>query len=217
MSTMIICVGKSTSPAEGNYSSAAFDAAVAEIMSTPCPPYEGKKYNAEGKTVLIGEGVPALDTAEKVLLPCEWAVDPMLNEIPLRSFTDTEQSFSGRKWTRKAAAQRKQGNPRQSESYAAAQARADRLIEKISGGDYVLITYPGFLSLLLKQLRVHNFVVQRTGFMQIQPLERFVVSQKESHCGGCQHNCFLSNPGCGVGRDKAMRKGLPYKEKHPSP
>ena len=43
--------------------------------------------------------------------------------------------------------------------------------------------------------------------MKIQPLERFLVSRREEHCGGCQHNCFLSNPGCGVGREKAMRAG----------
>jgi len=210
MSTLIICAGKSISPAPGKYDSAGFDAAIKEALSSVCPPYEGKKFNPEGKTVLIGEGTPALDTAEKLLLSCRWSVDPLLNEIPLRSFADTEQSFTGRQWMKKAAAQRKRGDSRQPESADAVQARADKLIEKISDGDYILITYPEFLSVLLDRLRVHDYVVQRTGFMRIQPLERFIVSLKESHCGGCQHNCFLSNPGCGVGRDKAMRKGVPF-------
>ena len=210
MSTTIICVGKSMSPAAGRYDSAGFDAAVNEIINSPCPPYEGKKYNPAGKTVLIAGGIPALDTAEKALLPCHWALEPLLNEIPLRSFTDTEKSYSTRRWIRKAAAQRRRGEPRQAESLAAAQARADRLIAKIAGGDYLLITYPEFLSVLLKRLRVHDYVVQRSGFMSIKPMELFVVSGKEGHCGGCQHNWFLSNPGCGVGRDKAARKGVPY-------
>ena len=86
--------------------------------------------------------------------------------------------------------------------------RADRLIEKIQGKDCILVTYPLFLAELLDRLRIHSYVVQRTGMLKIQPLERFVISRKDEHCGGCQHNCFLSNPGCGVGRDKAMRKGL---------
>ena len=210
MSTIIICAGKSISPAPGKYDSAGFDAAVREAINSICPPYDGKKYNTEGKTVLIGEGTPALDTAEKLLLPCDWTVDALLNEIPLRSFDDTERTFTEKQWLKKAAAQRKSGNTRQSESHAAVQARADRLIERIAGSDHVLITYPLFLSVLLDRLRVHDYVVQRTGFMSIKPLEQFVVSSKDNHCGGCQHNCFLSNPGCGVGRDKALRKGVPF-------
>lgn len=210
MSTLIICVGKSMSLAPGRYDSAGFDAAVKETINSVCPPYDGKKYNPEGKTVLIGEGMPALDTAEKILLPCEWTVEPLLNEIPLRSFADTERIFTDRQWIKKAAAQRKHGDPRQPESDKTAQSRADKLIERISDGDFILITYPQFLSVLLNRLRVHSYVVQRTGFMRIKPLERFLVTQKDAHCGGCQHNCFLSNPGCGVGRDKAMRKGVPF-------
>lgn len=209
MSTTIICVGKTMSPAPGSYDSAAFDAAIREIAESACPPYEGKMFKAGEKTVLIGEGMPALDTAKKVLQPCDWSVESLLNEIPVRSFADTERSFTSRRWMRKAAAQRKRGDSRQSESEAAVRARADKLIERISGGDFILITYPEFLSVLLKRLRAHNYVVQRTGFMGIKPYEWFLVSEKDAHCGGCLHNCFLSNPGCGVGRDKAARKGLP--------
>lgn len=65
MSTIIICAGKSLSPAPGRYNSAGFDAAVREMSASLCPPYEGKRLNPEGKNVLIGEGRPALDTAEK--------------------------------------------------------------------------------------------------------------------------------------------------------
>jgi len=210
MSTLIICAGKSMSPAPGRYDSVGFDCAVMEAASSVCPPYDGRKFNPEGKTVLIGEGMPALDTAEKLLLPCSWTVDPLLNEIPLRSFTDTQRSYTDRQWMKKAATQRKLGDSRQQESHGAAKVRADRLIERISDGDYILITYPEFLSVLLERLRVHGYVIQRTGFMRIQPWERFLISPKEAHCGGCQHNCFLSNPGCGVGRDKAARKGVPF-------
>ena len=55
MSTIIICAGKSLSPAPERYNSAGFDAAVREMSASLCPPYEGKRLNAEGKTVLIGE------------------------------------------------------------------------------------------------------------------------------------------------------------------
>ena len=112
------------------------------------------------------------------------------------------------KWLRKAAAQRRVGSLRQPESRDAVNARADALIRKLeeAGGDSLLITCPIFLAELLDRFRVHSYVVQRSGLFRLQPLEKIVVSRKEEHCGGCQHNCFLSNPGCGVGRDKAMRR-----------
>ena len=212
MSTMIICAGSAPVPESGNYDSAGFDAAVLAGMESPCPPYDGRKYNPAGKSVLIGEGRPALDTAEKLLLPCEWTVDPLLNEIPVRSFTDTDKTYAVRHWLRKAAVQRKHGDPRQPESTDAVIARTNRLIAALSGRDAILITYPLFLAVLLDRLRVHNYVIQRTGISKIQPLERFLISAKEEHCGGCQHNCFLSSPGCGIGRDKAMRRGMQYRE-----
>lgn len=208
MSTTIICVGKPMSPAAGKYDSAAFDRAVEDLFASPCPAYEGKKFKTEGKIVLIGEGMPAWDTAEKLLLPCQWSVDSLLNEIPVRSFADSDSLFTERQWIKKAAAQRRRGDSRQPESSAAVKARADRLIEKLAAGDYILVTYPAFLSVLLKRLHAHNYVVKRTGFMGIRPYEWLMVSPKEAHCGGCGHNCFLANPGCGVGRDKAMRRDM---------
>ena len=74
------------------------------------------------------------------------------------------------------------------------------------GKDCILITGPLFLTELLDRFRVQNYVIQRSGIFKVQPLEKFVISEKEAHCGGCGHNCFLSNPGCGVGREKAQRR-----------
>ena len=33
-----------------------------------------------------------------------------------------------------------------------------------------------------------------------------------NHCGGCAHNCPLTDPGCGVGREAAARKQLKKKD-----
>jgi hypothetical protein len=109
---------------------------------------------------------------------------------------------------RKAAGQRRHAEPRQPESQKQVKARADALILKLAkdGRDCILITGPLFLTELLDRFRVQNYIVQRSGIFRIQPLEKFVISEKEAHCGGCGHNCFLSNPGCGVGRDKAQRR-----------
>lgn len=210
MSTTILCVGTSLHPLEGKYSSKSFEAAVALELASGIQPYAGRKYDPTDRLVMIGEGKRAADTAEKLLLPCVPVVSPLLNEIPVVPFTDTEKLYSVETWLHKAATQRKHHDPRQPESREAVIARADELIRGTEGQACIFVTYPLFLSELLDRLRIHNYVIQRTGVIRIQPLERFFISRKEEHCGGCQHNCFLSSPGCGIGRDKAIRAGVPF-------
>ena len=69
-----------------------------------------------------------------------------------------------------------------------------------------MVSHPGFIALLLDRLRVRGYCVARTGLGRVQPLERLLLTRRDMHCGGCAHNCLLSNPGCGIGRDKAARK-----------
>ena len=69
-----------------------------------------------------------------------------------------------------------------------------------------MVSHPGFIALLLDRLRVRGYCVARTGLGRVQPLERLLLTRRDMHCGGCGHNCLLTNPGCGIGRDKAARK-----------
>ena len=207
MSVLILCTGKPLAAMAGSYTSTGFDFAVAAALASAAEAPAERKIAPAGRVVYIGEGELARSTAEQILEPCERIVDPLLNEIPIRSFTDTDQSFPVEKWMRKAVSQRRAGDPRQPESRNDVIIRADTLIRKVedTGSNALLISYPLFLTELLDRFRVHNYVVQRSGVFRVQPLEKIVVSRKDEHCGGCQHNCFLSNPGCGVGRDKARR------------
>ena len=85
--------------------------------------------------------------------------------------------------------------------------RADALIDKLEkrGEDGVLISHPLMIAALIDALRVRGYCVQRTGMGSIRPFEQMLLSRRDEHCGGCQHNCLLSNPGCNIGRDKAAR------------
>ena len=207
MSITILCSGKPEHPLSGKYTSVGFDAAIQAERASAVLPYTGRKHDPAGRDVLVGEDAPALHTAEQLILqPFTPITEPLLNEIPVRSFADTDREYSAETWLKKAAAQRRHADPRQPESREQVIARAEKLIEKIDGKDCILITGPLFLAELLDRLRIHNYVIQRTGIMKIQPLERFVVSRKDEHCGSCQHNCFLSNPGCDIGRDKTRRQ-----------
>ena len=119
MSILIFCAGMPVNKAAGKYNSSGFDAAIQEELRSAADFTAGKKLDPAGRTVLVGEGVPAGDTAEKLLLPCPYTVESLLNEIPLRSFTDTDVQYSLDTWLRKAAAQRKKGDTRQPESRTA--------------------------------------------------------------------------------------------------
>lgn len=206
MSMTIICTGQSVRPAAGDYDSRGFEEAVTAELESEIQPWSGRKYDPKDNTVWIGEGQLALNTAAQIIRPCEPLITPLLNEIPLRAFTDTDRLYPAEKWKRKAAVQRRRADPRQPESRDMVIRRAEALIRTVRDQNGILITYPLFLAELLEFLRAQGFVVQRTGLLKIQPLERFLISHKNEHCGGCQHNCFLNNPGCGVGRDKAARK-----------
>ena len=209
MKILILCTGAPDRAPVGKLSSKEFDAAWAAAQDGGIvPPTEGRKIDASGRAVYLAEGRPAAETAGWMLESCCPIAEPLLNEITVRSFCDTEKQYDVSVWLRKAARQRKQADPRQPESREQIKARADTLILKLAkaGEDCILITGPLFLAELLDRLRVRNYVIQRSGMLGIRPMEKFVISEKEAHCGGCAHNCFLSNPGCGVGRDKAMRR-----------
>ena len=71
--------------------------------------------------------------------------------------------------------------------------------------DCVIVAPPNVLRFLLRALEKRRCVIRRAQSGAIQPGERIRVTERSDHCGGCQHNCLLSNPGCGVGKDKAAR------------
>ena len=131
MSMLILCTGKPLSPLEGSYTSAAFDAAAEAVIRSAAQAPSERRILPGGRVVWIGEGLLARSTAEQILEPCELHVEPLLNEISVRAFSDSDRPLPAEKWLRKAAAQRKSGDPRQPESREAVAARADALIRKL--------------------------------------------------------------------------------------
>ena len=86
-------------------------------------------------------------------------------------------------------------------------ARAGNIAETVlkTQVDSVIVAPPGILRFLLRALEKRRCVIRRAQSGAIQPGERIRVTERSDHCGGCQHNCLLKNPGCGVGKDKAAR------------
>lgn len=65
--------------------------------------------------------------------------------------------------------------------------------------DCILVSHPIFINILLSQFRNRGYHISRRNYFQIAPLERIVITKWDMHCGGCGHNCLLTNPGSGLG------------------
>ena len=98
------------------------------------------------------------------------------------------------------------------EARKAAMERAKAFIHELEedGRDAILFSHAASIPILLDALRLRGYVAQRSSLGAISPGERILVTSRAAHCGGCGHNCMLSNPGCGVGRDKARRAGIAF-------
>ena len=71
--------------------------------------------------------------------------------------------------------------------------------------DIIAISHEHFLKLLYKQLRKRGYQIKRSNLFKIDYLEKAIASKRSDRCGGCNHDCQLSNPGCDIGREKALR------------
>ncbi len=88
--------------------------------------------------------------------------------------------------------------------------RAKAVIDALltHGEDCVIAAPPQFLELLLDQMERKALVILRRERGTPRPFERIRISERKDHCGFCNHNCLLRNPGCGIGMDKARARGM---------
>ena len=197
MSMLILCTGAPAAPLASSFSAAEFDAAVSAALDAGAAAPTERKIAPGGRKVLIAEGGLARSTAEQILEPCELRVEPLLNEIPVRSFSDTASGLPAEKWLKKAASQRKAGDPRQPESRDAVIGRADALIRKLEeeGGDFLLISYPLFLTEFLDRLRAKGYVIQRSGLFRRRQSERIILVRSGVVAGGIRGSCGVGAGG----------------------
>ena len=161
-----------------------------------------RRVAANGRRVYCSPRLSARETAEALITGAQPEIEPLLDELPRP--TDARGRvlplwlWRFLLWLRRAL-----GLDR-----AAGRERADELIDRLekTGGDCIIVSHPMMLAALIDALRVRGYCVQRTGLGRIRPCEQMLLSRRDEHCGGCQHNCLLSNPGCNIGRDKAARQ-----------
>lgn len=209
MKLWIICSGKTAAAAVGSFDSAGFDALCAEERELGLiPGTTEKSASANGRKIYVGSSRADRETARLVFPDGEIVREPLLDPIPCRSFKDTGKKLPLWLWRLMARLQWRFGAKRQPESKKDSFRRAEGLVSRLEAenADCVLVCHRSFLGVLADVLRKHGCCISRGGIARYAPMERILVTARSMHCGGCSHNCLLTNPGCGVGRDKAARK-----------
>ena len=168
----------------------ALESAPKVILQKPIP--------AAGRRIFVSRNPLAQASARAVYPDGTFVITELLDELPPHASGEGARSLRFRRLC---------DRPDRTEKEAAI-VRAETLLDQLakSDDDAILVSHPVFTALLLDRLRVRGYCVNRTCLGRVQPLERLLLSRRDMHCGGCAHNCFLDNPGGGVGRDKAARK-----------
>ena len=183
MKIWIICTGEKEGLRPVRCCAGDFDALSLRAQEEDPGPRQEKKLPWEGKPVLAAPCPAAKRTAALLIDGGEVREEPLLAPVTERAARD---GGSLPLWLWREAAR---------------MARLERE-EK----DCVLIADCILTEELLDRARVRGYTRARTGIFRYRPWERVLLTKRNVHCGGCAHNCLLSNPGCGIGRDKAARK-----------
>ena len=204
MTVWLICSAEGPMP-KGALTGEEYRAARRDAMTTAAVPEGEKPLKGEDRRICISSASCARISAEALCPDAEYTVcagldeaEPISGLLPDTALPPALCAFLDA--------------PR-GEAKRAARKRAEALIAELEkdGRDCVLFSHPGQIPLLMDALRRRGCCFNRFYTGAVRPLERILATSRTAHCGGCGHNCMLSNPGCGVGRDKAHRAGIPFK------
>ncbi len=207
MKIWIICTGEAEGLWPKRCTAAEFEEAARLAAEREPEEHPEKKLSGEGRIIYTAPTAAARKTAALCVEGGELREEPLLSPVELRAARDGG-SASSRRWQRMARVQRAFGNPRQPESRKEIAARAEKLAARLEAEekDCILVADCLLTVELLDRFRRYGYARARTGIFRYLPWERILLTRRDLHCGGCGHNCLLSNPGCGIGRDKAARK-----------
>ena len=148
----------------------------------PSPPPEAKKGSAAAYRVYIGAAPAGLATAETLFtLPSAPVVSPLLDDVPGTQAGLRAALAAGRE----------------------ARRRAGELLDLLEKDEHdsVVICGRQSMSALRSVLRRRGYLLEG-GSLVPRPLERVRATKRSLHCGGCAHNCLLSEAKCEKGRNK---------------
>ena len=191
---------------EAAYDAAGFSRALERERSCGIAAAERKRSSSAEYAVYTGTALAARRTAELLFeLPEAPTVTPLLDDVPLQPFRDTGKKLPRWLWQRMGEIQWASGSGRQVEGRGETLRRAGELVDQIeaAGRDCVLISRGLTMRALKSVLRRRGYLLEG-GDLRPTPLERVRATKRELHCGGCAHNCLLTEAKCQTGKNKAL-------------
>ena len=205
MKIILIYQAATDMPRAASYDAASFERAAAEELLRPIAPVTAKKGDASAYRIYTGTAPASVQTAELLFDYTEPPVrTSLLDDVPLRAWKETDRTYPAGRWRLMARAQWRFGGGRQAETRRDTLARAGELIDRLEaeGRDCIVISRGLTMEALKTALRRRGYTVDGGGLVP-RPLDRLRAAKQTERCGGCNHNCPLSNPKCDVGRNKA--------------
>ena len=204
MKIILIQQALTTMKWEARYDAAGFVRAQEAERACGIQPAQVRQGDAAAWRVYAGTTRAARETAELLFaLPGGSEQTPLLDDVPLRPFRDTG-THPLWLWQTMAELQWRAGSGRQPETRAESLRRAGALLDLLEKDerDSVVICRGLRMRAVKSALRSRGYLLEG-GDLRPTPLERIRATKRSLHCGGCAHNCLLSEPKCQTGANKA--------------
>ncbi len=195
---------------ETRYDAASFERAAERERSLGAASAAVRRGDASSYRVYTGTTRGSAGTAELLFdLPEPVIKTPLLDDVPLRAFWDTEKPCPLRVWQAAGRAQWFLGSRRQSETRTDTMRRVGEFLDLLEAEDRDCIVVSRGLTMaaLKTALRRRGYCLEG-GALRPRPLDRVRATKRTLHCGGCSHNCLLTEPKCQRGRDRAAEWGV---------
>ena len=164
------------------YNSITFDQACAQYDKAPIvSSHEGCPTEKSGEEVYISELSRTYETANLLFDRQDFYKTALLNEVPLRSFKDTDREYPLWLWFFMGRFQWFLQNKRQPECRKESGRRAEELIQLLEkrGADCCLVTHGFYLKTLIRELKKKGYRIRYDNFRArmfgISNLERIVA------------------------------------------
>ena len=201
----VICCGESRLPPPEKCNAEQFAAfcngeADRSIIKEDVPRLKSKGYE-----IYAAPGKAAAQTAELYFGDVSVKEESLLSSVSLKPGIRSEKAFSRTFWRFLLFLWNTFGA-----GHKALSKQTDKLLKRLEekGKSCILVCSLPVARVLLGKLRNRNYVVTRSGSFFPKPLEQFQFTKRDMHCGACGNNCLLTSPGCAVGKETALKRGI---------
>ena len=160
------------------YDSTTYDLACNKYDECPIVlPSKGYSKIDDTKTVYIRELSRTYETACRLFKKNEFFKTALLNEVPLKSFKDTNKMYPLWLWNFMGRFQWFLQNDRQEESKTETIMRTKRMITLLEERqeDCYLITHGFYMRVFIKELKKRGYTIKNNNFFGISNLDRIVA------------------------------------------